>query len=167
MSPDESVSIEETVGLLLRESGKTIATAESTAGGYIGHLLNNVPGSSKYYIGSIVAYHSRPKQTLLNVPEHLFKDVGSVSVQVTLAMAQGVRNALDTDIGVSETGIAGPTGGNPEHPIGTVFIAISTRDGYELAERHVFDQGRSEFKERTAEAVFDLVRHYLRRKPAS
>ena len=155
--------LEETIGRLLRESGKTIATAESTTGGYVGHLLNSPPGSSKYYIGSVVAYHTLPKKTLLNVPEEVFADVGSVSAQAALAMARNVRELMDTDIGVSESGIAGPTGGNADRPIGTVFIAISTRDGYELAERHVFDQGRAEFKEHTAEALFDLVRHYLAR----
>ena len=108
-------SLEETVGRLLRESGKTIATAESTTGGYVGHLLNNPPGSSKYYIGSVVAYHTRPKKTLLSVPEEVFAEVGSVSAQAV------------------------------------------------LAERHVFDQGRAEFKKRTAEALFDLIRHYLAR----
>ena len=156
-------SLEETVGRLLREGGKTIATAESTTGGYVGHLLNSPPGSSKYYIGSVVAYHTRPKKTLLSVPEEVFAEVGSVSAQAVLAMARNVRELMDTDIAVSESGIAGPTGGNAERPLGTVFIAISTRDGYELAERHVFDQGRTEFKKRTAEALFDLVRHYLTR----
>ena len=111
MSSEETANTEEplevTVGRLLRESGKTIATAESTTGGYVGHLLNNPPGSSKYYIGSVVAYHTRPKRTVLNVPEHIFADVGSVSVQAVLAMARNVRELMDTDIGVSESGIAG------------------------------------------------------------
>ena len=108
--------LEETIGRLLRESGKTIATAESTTGGYVGHLLNSPPGSSKYYIGSVVAYHTRPKKTLLNVPDEVFADVGSVSAQAVLAMARNVRELMDTDIGVSESGIAGPTGGNADRP---------------------------------------------------
>lgn len=163
MGSKETTSIEDELGALFRACGKTIATAESTTGGYIGHLINNAPGSSKYYVGSVVAYHTRLKQSLLNVPEGILKDVGSVSAQVVLAMAQNVREVMGTDIGVSESGIAGPTGGNAEKPLGTVFIAISTRDGYELVERYVFNQGRMEFKVKTAEAVLDLIRHYLDR----
>ncbi len=156
-------SIEEQVAEALTARRLTIATAESTTGGYIGHLLNNVPGSSKYYIGSVVAYHTKPKVDLLKVPEHVIKEAGSVSAQCALAMAQGVRQLLGTDIGVSETGIAGPTGGRPDRPVGTVFIAISAKDGYELAERCVFQTDRIGFKERTAEAVLALVQHYLKR----
>ncbi len=163
MVPKETSSIEDELGVLLGACGKTIATAESTTGGYIGHLINNVPGSSKYYVGSVVAYHTRLKQSLLNVPEVILKAVGSVSAQAVLAMAQNVREVMGTDIGVSESGIAGPTGGNAEKPLGTVFVAISTRDGYELVERYVFNHGRMEFKVKTAEAVLDLVRHYLAR----
>ncbi|MCH7553113.1 MAG: CinA family protein [Chloroflexi bacterium] len=158
-------TLEEQVGELLVKAGLTIATAESTTGGYIGHLLNNVAGSSKYYVGSVVAYHTRPKISVLHVPEEVFKTSGSVSVQCALAMAQGVREVMDVDIGVSETGIAGPSRGTPEKPVGTVFIAISTKDGYELAERHVWDADRAGFKVRTAEAVLELVRHYVSREP--
>ncbi len=155
--------IEEQVAEQLVQRGLTIATAESTTGGYIGHLLNTIPGSSRYYVGSVVAYHTRPKIQLLKVPEAVIKDAGSVSAQCALAMAKGVRELLGTDIGVGETGIAGPTGGRPDRPVGTVYIAIAAKDGYQLAERCVWDADRMAFKERTAEAVLALVQHYLRR----
>ena len=155
---------EERIGELLTERKQTIVTAESTTGGYIGHLLNNVAGSSRYHPGGVVAYASKPKIELLKVPESIIKGGGSVSAQCALAMAQGVRALFDADIGVAETGIAGPSGGSAEKPRGTVFIAISTRDGYELIERNVWDTDRLGFKERTAEAVLALVEHYLDRR---
>ena len=148
---------------LLKQRGLTIATAESTTGGYIGHLLNNVPGASKFFPGGIIAYNTKAKTELLGVPLSTIENDGSVSAQTALAMAHGIRELLDTDIGVGETGIAGPTGGSQEKPQGTVFIAITTKDGYQLAERYVFDGGRVEFKKRTADAVLTLVLHYLGR----
>ena len=152
----------EEIAKVLTERKLTIGTAESTTGGYIGHLLNNPPGSSKYFVGGVVAYHTKPKIEVLKVAKGVIESAGSVSAQTALAMAQGVRNVLDVDVGIGETGIAGPTGGSDARPVGTVFIAISTRDGYELVERHVWDTDRLGFKEKTAEAALALVRHYLR-----
>ncbi len=156
-------SIEEEVGALLAERRLTIATAESTTGGYIGHLLNNVPGSSRYYIGSVVAYSNSPKIQVLNVPEDTLKGNGSVSAQTTLAMAEGVLELMGVDIGISESGVAGPGGGTGQHPVGTVFIAITARDGYQLAERNVWQGDRISFKQQTAQAALEMVRHYLNR----
>ncbi len=151
---------------MLASSGLTISLAESSTGGYIGHLLNGLPGSSKYFVGGIVAYHNKPKVSLLKVPQELLEAEGAVSFHTALAMARGVREALDTDIGVSETGTAGPGGGTPEKPVGTAFIAISARDKYELSERYLWKTDRQGYKDRTAEAVLDLVKHYLARKKA-
>lgn len=155
---------EEQVAAALTKAGMTIAVAESTTGGYIGHLLNNVPGSSKYFIGGVVAYKNEPKVHVLKVPEYVLKDGGSVSAQTALAMAQGVRTLMKAEIGVAETGIAGPSHGSAEKPVGLVFMAISTKDGYELVERSVWDADRMGFKVKTADAVFSLIEHYLARK---
>lgn len=152
------------IAAMLTAKGKTIATAESTTGGYIGHLLNSVPGSSRYFVGGVTAYANMPKAKVLRVPQAVLEEAGSVSAQCVLAMAQGVRELMDTDIGVAESGVAGPGGGRGDKPIGTVYIAIACRDGYQLAERSVFGGGRQAFKEATAEAVFSLVRHYLARQ---
>ncbi|MSQ25123.1 MAG: CinA family protein [Dehalococcoidia bacterium] len=152
------------IAALLTAQGKTIATAESTTGGYIGHLLNSVPGSSRYFVGGVTAYANMPKAKVLRVPQAVLEQEGSVSAQCVLAMAQGVRELMDTDIGVAESGVAGPGGGRGDKPVGTVFMAIACRDGYALAERSVFGGGRQAFKEETAEAVFSLVRHYLERQ---
>ena len=156
-------SIEEEVGALLVGQGLSIATAESTTGGYIGHLLNNVPGSSRYYIGSVVAYSNSPKMRALNVPEDTLKESGSVSAQTSLAMAEGVLELMGVDVGISESGVAGPGGGSGQHPVGTVFIAIAARDGYKLVERNVWQGDRISFKQQTAQAALEMVRHYLNR----
>ncbi len=155
--------IEEEVARLLTEKGLKIVTAESTTGGYIGHLLNLVPGASKYFIGGVTAYTTKAKTSVLNVPASTIEQNGSVSAQTALAMAEGARLLLEADIGIGESGTAGPTGGSAERPRGTVFVAISAKDGYQLAERFLFDTDRMGFKERTAEAALDLVKHYLSR----
>jgi len=155
--------IEEEVARLLTEKGLHVVTAESTTGGYIGHLLNLVPGSSKYFTGGVIAYTSQAKSEVLGVPMSTIEQEGSVSAQTVLAMAKGARGLLKADIAIAESGTAGPTGGSPQKPAGTVFIAIDTKDGYQLAERCQWDTDRMGFKERTAEAALGLVRTYLQR----
>ena len=137
-----ATSAEEVAGMLA-ERGLKIATAESTTGGYIGHLLNSVPGASKFFPGGVIAYNSHAKTTVLKVPPETIDNAGSVSAQTALAMAQGAREVMDTDIGRRRDGHRrAHWGGRTDKPRGTVFIAISVRDGYELAERYVFDEGR-------------------------
>ena len=100
---------------------------------------------------------------VLHVPEATLKESGSVSAQTTLAMAEGVLELMGVDIGISESGVAGPGGGSGQHPVGTVFIAIVARDGYQLAERNVWQGDRISFKQQTAQAALEMVRHYLSR----
>ncbi len=113
----------------LSRLGLTLAVAESCTGGLIGHLLTDVPGSSRVFPGGIVAYGNQPKLELLGVPADLLVAHGAVSGEVAAAMAEGVRRALGADIGVGVTGITGPTGGTEEKPVGTVFIACSAAEG--------------------------------------
>ena len=154
---------------LLASKGLTIAVAESSAGGYLSHLLTTVPGVSKSFLGGVVAYGNLAKVTILKVPEDLLKHEGAVSAQTALSMAAGVRVLLNADIGVSETGIAGPGGGDSAalgafaKPVGIVFIAIVARDGYQMAERCLWKTDRAGFKDQTAAAMLDLALHYLRR----
>ncbi len=136
-------------------AGLTLGTAESTIGGLIGHLLTDVPGSSKVFVGGVVAYHGRPKMTLLNVPAETLRDHGSVSEEAARAMARGGRAALQTDLCVAETGIAGPSS-NPDRPSGLYWIALA-RSGSEVAERHVFPGDRETTKLAAAEACLRLV----------
>jgi PncC family amidohydrolase len=137
----------------------TLATAESTTGGLIGHLLTEVPGSSAAYAGGAAAYHNRLKERI-GVPLGVLKEHGAVSSQTAEAMAVGVRDWAGTSLGLAETGIAGPTGGTPERPKGLFHIALA--DGERVVrERHVFGGDRSENKMRCAEAALRLLLRYL------
>ena len=113
---------------LLKEKNLTIATAESCTGGLISHSITNISGSSDYFDRGIVSYSNNAKVELLDVSEELLEKYGAVSEQVAKAMAEGVRNKSNVDIGIATTGIAGPTGGTIEKPVGLVYIAVSTAD---------------------------------------
>ena len=119
-------SLEETVGAMLISRGMKIATAESCTGGLLAGRLTDVPGSSGWFTGGVVAYDDRIKLESLDVAPELIRDHGAVSEPVGRAMAEGVRRRLGADVGVGVTGIAGPTGGSTEKPVGTVVIAVAT-----------------------------------------
>ncbi len=146
----------------MTSAGLTLGTAESTIGGLIGHLLTDVPGSSKVFVGGVVAYHGRPKMALLDVPAETLRDYGSVSEQAARAMARGGRAALQTDLCVAESGIAGPSS-NPDRPSGLYWIALA-RAGSEVAERHMFPGDREATKWAAAEACLRLVLASLERR---
>ncbi len=114
------------VGACLLARGWTLATAESCTGGLVGHAITNVAGSSAYFLGGIIAYSNEAKRQLLGVPEALLAAYGAVSREVALAMARGARQAFGADVAISTTGIAGPSGGTAQKPVGTVYIAVST-----------------------------------------
>lgn len=122
-------SLEEVVAKMLTERGGSVATAESCSGGLLADRLTNVPGSSAYFLGGIVCYSNHIKTGLLGVPKAILGEHGAVSAQTARALADGVRRLMQSDFGVSITGIAGPAGGSPTKPVGTVFIAISDRGG--------------------------------------
>lgn len=115
------------ISTLLNEKKLTIATAESCTGGFIAHNLTNISGSSNYFDSGIVSYSNNSKKELLHVSRNLLEEYGAVSEPVAKAMAEGVRKLSNTDIGLSTTGIAGPTGGTKEKPVGLVYIGISTK----------------------------------------
>lgn len=118
-------TMEEVVGKLLADHGKTLSLAESCTGGLIAQRLTEISGSSKYFIEGVVAYANEAKIRTLNVPPALIEAHGAVSAEVAEAMAKGVRERAQTDYAVSITGIAGPTGGSEEKPVGLVFIGYS------------------------------------------
>ncbi|ERH11421.1 MAG: competence/damage-inducible protein CinA C-terminal domain protein [halophilic archaeon J07HB67] len=156
--------VEERVGDRLRTAGETVAVAESCTGGLIGSLLTDVPGSSDYFDRSVVTYSYDAKLEALAVPRELLDGHGAVSEPVARAMARGVRDVAGTDWGVATTGIAGPGGGSPEKPVGTVFIGIASRGDWGTGDsethvtRHEFDGDRREVKEQIARrALGDLL----------
>jgi nicotinamide-nucleotide amidase len=114
------------LGEALRQRGWTLATAESSTGGLIGHAITMVPGSSDYYPGGVISYSNRVKEVELGVPAQLIAEHGAVSAPVARAMAEGVRRRFDAQLGLAVTGIAGPDGGSPAKPVGTHFIAVSS-----------------------------------------
>ena len=119
------VELEEAIGQLLKEKGLTIATAESCTGGNVAATLTSVPGSSVYFLGSVVSYSNQVKMFQLGVKEETLRTHGAVSEETVKEMAEGVRNKLNANIGISTSGIAGPDGGTPDKPVGTVWIAYS------------------------------------------
>jgi len=145
----------------LRSQGLTLSLAESCTGGLLGHLLTNVPGSSDYFIGGVVAYSYDAKERVLGVRHDTIYDHGAVSEQTALEMAQGARWLLGTDLALSVTGIAGPGGGMPDKPVGLVYIALSARDE-EVCHRFVWEDDREGNKVRSAQAALEMLVAYLR-----
>jgi PncC family amidohydrolase len=139
----------------------TLALAESCTGGLIGHLITNVPGSSRCFLGSVVAYHARAKTDILGVPNEMLEVHGSVSAETALAMAGGVRLVLDADVGVGVTGILGPDGGTEEKPVGLVYLALSDREGRVFARREVWSGSREANEAQSARAALALIEEYI------
>ncbi len=153
--------MEETLGRLLRERGLTLAVAESCTGGLIGHRLTDVPGSSAYFLLDVVSYANETKQALLGVQPTTLAEHGAVSVQTAEEMAAGVRQAAGADLGLATTGIAGPGGGTPEKPVGTVCVALAWEDGVWSKRYQLGDRGRDWVKMWTAQIALDRARRYL------
>lgn len=140
----------------------TLAVAESCTGGLISHRLTNVPGSSQYFQLAVVAYSYPSKERLLRVPHRLLQRHGAVSRSVVLAMARGVRRAARVTVGLAVTGIAGPGGGLPHKPVGTVWIGVSTAT-HARAFHHRFIGSRQTIKRLAAQAALRHLYALLRR----
>ncbi|HIN46359.1 MAG TPA: competence/damage-inducible protein A [Candidatus Marinimicrobia bacterium] len=150
-------TLEDAVGRLLIERGLTLATAESCTGGLLGNRITNVAGSSEYYLGGIVSYSDAAKMNLLGVSQETLKEFGAVSEETAQEMAAGARRVLQSDVGVSITGIAGPTGGTEDKPVGLVYIAVDVA-GDVAVRKFVFSEDRRYNKEVSAQAALNLVR---------
>jgi nicotinamide-nucleotide amidase len=153
-------TMESVVGKLLQDREKMLATAESCSGGLIGHKITSVPGSSNYFSGGVIAYSNALKKKLLGVDPELLARYGAVSSPVAKAMAAGIRSRTNADIGLSVTGIAGPTGGTPEKPVGTVFIGLATTETV-IDIHSLFVGDRWQIQELTAVKSLDLLRRLL------
>ena len=152
--------LEEVVGQMLRERALAVATAESCTGGLLTSRLTDVPGSSDYVERGVICYSNRAKAELLGVPEAMIREHGAVSEPVGLAMARGIRERARTDLGVGITGIAGPTGGTPAKPVGTVVVALAWAGG-ERVRTLWFPGDREQVKFHASQAALDMVRRHL------
>ena len=145
---------------LLTEKDMTVAFAESLTGGMISAELVGVPGASSCFDGSVVSYSNEVKHRLLEVDEDVLKNYGAVSELCAKQMASGVRKLIQSDIAVSVTGIAGPSGGSDLKPVGTVYIGLAA-EGVNLAKHFVFDGDRESIRRQTVEEAFNMVLQQL------
>jgi len=158
------VELENVVGTLLNENKLTLAAAESCTGGLIADRITNVSGSSEYFECGVITYSNRSKIYELGVPADAIRQYGAVSKQVAEAMAFGIRTKAAVDIGISTTGIAGPTGGSAEKPIGLIWIGYSDKDEtFALKLQFNYGGERRIIKERAAQAALELVRRRILR----
>lgn len=159
-------SLEIQVGRLLQERGLKLVLAESCTGGLLGSRITDVPGSSEYFLGGVVAYAYQAKVDLLGVSWDTLNTKGAVSRETVLEMARGVRNLMKADIAVSVSGIAGPGGATPEKPVGTTWIGLVTEEG-EWARIFHFSRDREGNKIEAVNAALELLLNYLHGKQIS
>jgi nicotinamide-nucleotide amidase len=153
--------LEQVVGDLLKSCGLTIAAAESCTGGLFLSRLTDVPGSSSYVRGGVVAYANDLKTAFVDVPEELLRAHGAVSEPVAAAMADGARERASAHVGVGITGVAGPDGGTPQKPVGTVAIAVSGPGDGATVRTFSFPGGRPQIKYQSAQLALDMVRRVI------
>lgn len=154
-------SMEEVVARLLTENRATIAVAESCTGGLLAERLTSIAGSSAYFLGGVVCYSNELKTSLVNVPAEIIESKGAVSTEVALALADGIRRRTGASIGIGITGIAGPGGGTPEKPVGTVHIGLADERGPRESGVH-FRGSRDRIRQQATHAALDMVRrHFL------
>jgi PncC family amidohydrolase len=153
-------ALEYRLGRRLQELKLQLATAESCTGGLIGHRITNAAGSSKYYLGGVVAYANEVKVWLLGLQPEVLEEFGAVSRETVIEMASGVRSALEADIGLAVSGIAGPTGGTPGKPVGLVWIGLSA-GGLDFAQSYHLEGDRLQIKEQATERALRLLLDFL------
>jgi competence/damage-inducible protein CinA-like protein len=153
-------SLEQVVGRRLRERQLMLAVAESCTGGLLGHRLTNLPGSSAYFERGVVVYSNRAKTELLGVPESVLTAHGAVSRPTAEAMARGICATACTSCGLSITGVAGPDGGTPAKPVGTVFVGVAV-EGDVTSRRFLFSGDRASIKWQSSEMALDMLRRKL------
>lgn len=157
MSDQNSKTLASRVVAKLLETGTTLSTAESCTGGLIAARITDVPGCSSVFFGGCVTYTNEIKQVLLGVLAETLAAHTEISAETALEMARGARERLGTDIGVSTTGIAGPGGGTDEHPVGTVYIALSSGAGETARRLELGDIGREAVREGAVTAIFEWI----------
>ncbi|MEO5887802.1 MAG: CinA family protein [Anaerolineales bacterium] len=155
-----TISLEAQIGELLQARGLKLALAESCTGGLVGNRITDVAGSSAYFLGGLVSYAYEAKVDLLGVQWETLNSKGAVSREVVIEMARGARKALNADIAVAVSGIAGPGGAMPGKPVGTTWIGLVTDEG-EWARMFQFSEDRVQNKSRAAEAALQMLLDHL------
>jgi nicotinamide-nucleotide amidase len=158
---EDGTELEAVVVRLLTQQGATVAVAESCTGGLLANRFTNVPGASAVFLEGNVTYSNAAKTRTLGIPTELLDRVGAVSKEVAQAMAEGARKRAGTTYALSTTGIAGPDGGTPEKPVGTVFVGLASADAPAQVERLFFPTDRLTFKQMVTQSVLDLLRTHL------
>jgi nicotinamide-nucleotide amidase len=149
------------IGKSLISRGQTVAVAESCTGGLLGKIFTDIPGSSQYFLGGVIAYSNDIKSRILNVPTTTLEKYGAVSAETAKSMAEGLQNLTGASIGISITGIAGPDGGTEEKPVGLTYIGLATPDDTKVKEFH-YGQQRKRNRQRAAYSALDMIRRYLK-----
>ena len=157
MTPVSDDSLPERVGRLLSDQRLTLVTAESCTGGMIGEMITAIAGSSVYYLGGVVTYSNQLKNRLLKVPWSMIEKYGAVSKECAVAMAGGARDELGADLGLSVTGIAGPTGGSEEKPVGTVFFGLADSAGIIFRKEVFLNLSRLQVRRIAAITALEMV----------
>ncbi|MEM1123319.1 MAG: competence/damage-inducible protein A [Bacteroidota bacterium] len=156
----DKVTLEEAVGQLLKEKGLTLSTAESCTGGFLAHKITKIAGSSAYYKGSVIAYANEAKQNQLGVKADTLQAHGAVSEETVKEMVVGVVKSLNTNIGIAISGIAGPTGGTPEKPVGTIWLAVGNAKNVETLKLQI-GKDRLRNIQYTAVKALDMIRQFV------
>jgi len=160
-------SLEEVVVKLLTKRNQTLASAESCTGGLIANRITNVPGASRVFVAGYVCYANQAKTDMLNIDPKLIETHGAVSEPVARALAEHARACARSDYALSTTGIAGPTGGSPEKPVGTVYIALASANSDMIVKKFFFPTDRETFKQLAAQTALDLLRRRILNSAAS
>ncbi len=154
-------TLEEVIVKLLTKRNQTLATAESCTGGLIANRVTNVPGASRVFVAGYICYANRTKTGMLDVDPRLIETHGAVSEPVARALAEKARTCARSEYALATTGIAGPTGGSPEKPVGTVYVALASAESETIVRKFFFPTDRETFKQLTAQAALDLLRRKL------
>ncbi len=153
----EDIQLAEAIGKKLREMGKTLSVAESCSGGFLGHLITAIPNSSDYFVGGAITYSNQLKQSVLGVKAKTLEMHGAVSEDIVREMASGAIKVFSSDYAIAVSGIAGPTGGTPDRPVGTVWIAVADRENV-IAKKFSFGKDRLRNIELSAVYALDMLR---------
>jgi len=156
----DTQSLARAVGSLLLQQHLTLGLAESCTGGMVSSYITDIAGSSAYFEGGIVAYSYQVKEHVLGVPAGVLERDGAVSAEAVMSMARGARKALNVDVAVAITGIAGPSGGTPDKPVGLTYIGLNSGRG-ELCRKYIWKGDRRQNREKSARAALELLKEHL------